>query len=301
MIARRPRGHRARPSRRAWRATCSSSPAASRSARTTTSSPRSRPAASRRSSGACGSSPASRCGSAAAATTLVFGLPGNPLSAIVCFGAVHRARRCAACRASATPARASSAGRLGEPAGPSDGRTTFLTSRARAAAPTACWRPTPTERQGSHMTGALGESDGFVVAPHGSGPLPAGRAGRRRAVCASWRESDFARAASGSDPAPLDRARQSAAVHVPDPAASCSTSSSATACAATRTCNGAVTGPRSRGHAWSELRRCAWQRDAQNILIDDLVPRSRRGAVVVPVRAERAPSRGDPHARVARR
>jgi molybdopterin molybdotransferase len=32
----------------------------------------------------------------------------------------------------------------------------------------------PTERQGSHMTGALGESDGFAVAPHGSGPLPAG-------------------------------------------------------------------------------------------------------------------------------
>ena len=24
------------------------------------------------------------------------------------------------------------------------------------------------------MTGALGESDGFAVAPHGSGPLPAG-------------------------------------------------------------------------------------------------------------------------------
>ena len=56
-----------KPSSAAWRATSWSSPAASRSARTTTSSPRSRPAASRRSSGACGSSPASRCGSAAAA------------------------------------------------------------------------------------------------------------------------------------------------------------------------------------------------------------------------------------------
>jgi len=32
----------------------------------------------------------------------------------------------------------------------------------------------PTERQGSHMTGALGESDGFAIAPHGSGSLPAG-------------------------------------------------------------------------------------------------------------------------------
>ena len=35
---------------------------------------------------------------------------------------------------------------------------------------------TPTERQGSHMTGALGESDGFAVAPHGSPGLAAGDA-----------------------------------------------------------------------------------------------------------------------------
>ena len=33
---------------------------------------------------------------------------------------------------------------------------------------------TPTANQGSHLTGALGQSDGFVIAPHGSGPLPAG-------------------------------------------------------------------------------------------------------------------------------
>ena len=35
---------------------------------------------------------------------------------------------------------------------------------------------TPTERQGSHMTGALGESDGFAVAPHDSPALQAGDA-----------------------------------------------------------------------------------------------------------------------------
>ena len=35
---------------------------------------------------------------------------------------------------------------------------------------------TPTERQGSHMTGALGESDGFAVAPEEAGELPAGAA-----------------------------------------------------------------------------------------------------------------------------
>ena len=54
-------------------------------------------------------------------------------------------------------------GRLGEAAGPSDGRTTFLTSRLVRAAD-GVLEAFPTERQGSHMTGALGESDGFAVA-----------------------------------------------------------------------------------------------------------------------------------------
>ena len=64
-------------------------------------------------------------------------------------------------------------GRLGESAGPSDNRTTFLISKLVRGADGVleAW---PTERQGSHMTGALGESDGFAVAPHGSGALPAG-------------------------------------------------------------------------------------------------------------------------------
>jgi molybdopterin molybdotransferase len=64
-------------------------------------------------------------------------------------------------------------GRLGEAAGPSDGRTSFLTSRL-VRDDDGVLVAFPTERQGSHMTGALGESDGFAVAPHGSGPLPAG-------------------------------------------------------------------------------------------------------------------------------
>ena len=66
-------------------------------------------------------------------------------------------------------------GRLTVPAGPSDNRTTFLTSKIVAGAD-GVLEATPTERQGSHMTGALGESDGFAVAPHGSGPLEAGAA-----------------------------------------------------------------------------------------------------------------------------
>ena len=104
--------------------------------------------------------------------TLVFGLPGNPLSGIVGFlvfvePALRRlhGERDAAMRT----VRA----RLTEAAGPSDGRTTFLTSRLQAGAD-GVLEATPTENQGSHMTGALGQSDGFAIAPHGSGPLPAG-------------------------------------------------------------------------------------------------------------------------------
>jgi molybdopterin molybdotransferase len=104
--------------------------------------------------------------------TLVFGLPGNPLSAIV--GAalfiVPALRRLQGER-DAGPR--FERGRLGEAAGPSDGRTTFLTSRLVRAAD-GVLEAFPTERQGSHMTGALAESDGFVIAPHGAGPLPAG-------------------------------------------------------------------------------------------------------------------------------
>jgi molybdopterin molybdotransferase len=105
-------------------------------------------------------------------STLVFGLPGNPLSSIVCAALfiVPALRRLQGERDAGPNL---GRGRLGEPAGPSDNRTTFLTSRLVRAAD-GVLEAFPTERQGSHMTGALGESDGFAVAPHGSGPLPAG-------------------------------------------------------------------------------------------------------------------------------
>ena len=104
--------------------------------------------------------------------TLVFGLPGNPLSSIVCAALfiVPALRRLQGERDAGPNF---GRGRLGEPAGPSDNRTTFLTSRLVRAAD-GVLEAFPTERQGSHMTGALGESDGFAVAPHGSGPLPPG-------------------------------------------------------------------------------------------------------------------------------
>jgi molybdopterin molybdotransferase len=104
--------------------------------------------------------------------TLVFGLPGNPLSAIVgtSIFVVPALRRL---RGEAEPGPRFERGRLGEPAGPSDNRTTFLIAKLVPDAD-GVLVAYPTERQGSHMTGALGESDGFAIAPHGSGPLPAG-------------------------------------------------------------------------------------------------------------------------------
>ena len=104
--------------------------------------------------------------------TLVFGLPGNPLSSIVCFCMfIEPALRRLQGERDAAPQLVP--GRLTAPAGPSDGRTTFLTARI-ARGEDGVLEATPTERQGSHMTGALGQSDGFAVAPHGSPGLAAG-------------------------------------------------------------------------------------------------------------------------------
>ena len=104
--------------------------------------------------------------------TLVFGLPGNPLSSIVGFLAfIEPALR--RLHGERDPAMRTEPARLTEPAGPSDGRTTFLTSRLAQGAD-GVLEATPTPNQGSHLTGALGRSDGFAIAPHGSGPLPAG-------------------------------------------------------------------------------------------------------------------------------
>jgi molybdopterin molybdotransferase len=104
--------------------------------------------------------------------TLVFGLPGNPLSTIVCFCVFIEPALCRlAGEADARPRL--EAGRLTTAARASDGRTTFLTARLRTGTD-GVLEATPTERQGSHMTGALGESDGFAVAPEEAGELPAG-------------------------------------------------------------------------------------------------------------------------------
>jgi molybdopterin molybdotransferase len=106
--------------------------------------------------------------------TLVFGLPGNPLSTIVCFAvfidpALRRLQGEREARPRFVP------GRLAAPGSAEDGRTTFLTARLELAAD-GVLEATPTERQGSHMTGALGESNGFVVVPEDPGRLDVGAA-----------------------------------------------------------------------------------------------------------------------------
>ena len=109
---------------------------------------------------------------AGAGDTLVFGLPGNPLSSIVCFCVfIEPALRRLQGERDARPRLVR--GRLAAAAEPSDGRTTFLTARI-VPGPDGVLEATPTERQGSHMTGALGESDGFAIAPFGSPGMSAG-------------------------------------------------------------------------------------------------------------------------------
>jgi molybdopterin molybdotransferase len=107
-------------------------------------------------------------------STLVFGLPGNPLSTVACFvlfvgPALRRLQGETAAAPPFVPAR------LAVPARPADGRTTLLTARLVRAAD-GVLEATPTEGQGSHLTGALAASDGFVVVPHAAGELPAGAA-----------------------------------------------------------------------------------------------------------------------------
>src|SRR5918999_818431 len=104
--------------------------------------------------------------------TLVFGLPGNPLSTIVCFcmfidPALRRLLGDRTARPRLEP------GRLTTSAQASDGRTTFLTAALRPGGD-GVLEATPTERQGSHMTGALGESDGFAIAPEEAGSMTVG-------------------------------------------------------------------------------------------------------------------------------
>ena len=102
----------------------------------------------------------------------VLGLPGNPLSSVAgwMLFAAPLVRRL-----HGHPARppATFPVRLQVPAGPSDNRTTLLTSTL-STAEDGSLVATPTEAQGSHMTASLAQADGFVIIGHGSGEVPAG-------------------------------------------------------------------------------------------------------------------------------
>jgi molybdopterin molybdotransferase len=105
-------------------------------------------------------------------STLVFGLPGNPLSTIAGFMVfIEPALRRLAGEAGALPRWRRA--RLRSSASADDGRSTLLTSRL-VRGEDGMLEAVPTERQGSHMTGALGESDGFVLVHPEDGVLPAG-------------------------------------------------------------------------------------------------------------------------------
>jgi molybdopterin molybdotransferase len=106
--------------------------------------------------------------------TLVFGLPGNPLSTVACFllfvgPTLRRLQGESTAAPPYVPARLAVAAR------PADGRTTLLTARL-VRGDDGVMEATPTEGQGSHLTGALAASDGFVAIPHDGGELPAGSA-----------------------------------------------------------------------------------------------------------------------------
>ncbi len=105
--------------------------------------------------------------------TFVFGMPGNPLSVVVCFLAFVAPLLRVLHGGDPDAGIGLQPGRLAVGAKADDGRTTFLTARLERAAD-GVLEATPTTRQGSHMTGALAEADGFVVAPHDPGVLDPG-------------------------------------------------------------------------------------------------------------------------------
>ena len=105
-------------------------------------------------------------------STLVFGLPGNPLSAIagvLCF--VEPALR--ALHGESDTGLRTRRARLSTASRAEDGRTTLLAAFFSEGAD-GMLEATPMPAQGSHLTGALARAHGFVIAPHDVGEMPAG-------------------------------------------------------------------------------------------------------------------------------
>jgi molybdopterin molybdotransferase len=114
--------------------------------------------------------------------TLVFGLPGNPVSAIVIFltlamGALaaQQGRSGALARVRAT---------LSEPLPRNAGRTEAVRVRLRHTA--GGLEATPTGPQGSHVTTSLLGADGLAFVPEGEGELAAGSEIEVEPLGVSW-------------------------------------------------------------------------------------------------------------------
>ena len=105
-----------------------------------------------------------------AADTLVFGLPGNPVSAMVTFQLfAHPALRALS---GADPSRARVRARLEAPIRLSPGREQAV--RCRLTATDDGWRADPTGPQGSHQISSMLGADALVLVPRGEGELAAG-------------------------------------------------------------------------------------------------------------------------------
>ena len=107
---------------------------------------------------------------ATAAGELVFGLPGNPVSAMVTFQLF--ARPALQALAGADPSPAPLRARLQEPIRRNAKREQAV--RVRLAAGDDGWSATPTGPQGSHQVSSMLGADALALIPQGEGALPAG-------------------------------------------------------------------------------------------------------------------------------
>jgi molybdopterin molybdotransferase len=101
---------------------------------------------------------------------LVFGLPGNPVSAIVTF--ILLVRPALLAMAGASPDRVRSSATLDEPYRKRPGRAHFV--RVGLEARDDGWHARPTKEQGSHVLTSMLGADAFAVIPADRQDLPAG-------------------------------------------------------------------------------------------------------------------------------
>lgn len=103
--------------------------------------------------------------------TLVFGLPGNPVSSLVAFELFVRPA-VLALQGLRDPLPRFDPGRLARPVRPNPDRTEL--ARARSSVVDSVVRLDVLRGQESHMIGAAAEADALVLIPPGTEELPAG-------------------------------------------------------------------------------------------------------------------------------